>query len=197
VLYLVLPIHLGMLFFGRPFLERWIGGREYADWCFPAMAILSATLTIGVAQSVASRILYGMGKLRLFARLALAEAVVNLALSFALVGPLGLTGVAIAVAAPNVLFCIGTIVYSCYVLELSITRYVQASWLKPIVAGCLPAAVWWFATPAAATWVAIAWGIGIGLAPYAAVVVAIEFRKAIASRMARVIGLGVPAKTYR
>jgi hypothetical protein len=29
------------------------------------------------------------------------------------------------------------------------------------------------------------------------VVVAIEFRKAIASRMARVIGLGVPAKTYR
>ncbi|HVL12935.1 MAG TPA: oligosaccharide flippase family protein, partial [Gemmata sp.] len=78
VLYLVLPIHAGMLFFGRPFLERWIGGAEYAAWCFPVMAILSATLTIGVAQSVASRILYGMGKLRLFARLALAEAVLNL-----------------------------------------------------------------------------------------------------------------------
>ena len=75
VLYLVLPIHLGMLFFGRPFLARWIGGPQYADWCFPAVAILSATLTIGVAQSVASRILYGMGKLRLFARLALVEAV--------------------------------------------------------------------------------------------------------------------------
>ena len=70
VLYIVLPIHLGLLFFGRPFLERWVGGPQYADWCFPAVAVLSATLTVGVAQSVASRILYGMGRLRLFARLA-------------------------------------------------------------------------------------------------------------------------------
>src|SRR6188472_2795912 len=46
VLYLVLPVHLGMLFFGRPFLARWIGGAQYAEWCFPVMAILSATLTI-------------------------------------------------------------------------------------------------------------------------------------------------------
>src|SRR5207244_5239375 len=99
VLYLVLPIHLGLLFFGGPFLIRWINkGPEYAAWCYPAMAILSATLTIGVAQSVASRILYGMGRLRLFARLALVEAGANLALSLLLVGPFGLAGLAVAVA---------------------------------------------------------------------------------------------------
>src|SRR5439155_15911270 len=105
VLYIVLPIHLGLVLFGSPFLARWVGGPQYAEWCFPAMAILSATLTIGVAQSVAARILYGLGALRLFARMALVEAVLNLALSRALVGPMGREGVAIAVAGPNVLFC--------------------------------------------------------------------------------------------
>ncbi|MFM8270788.1 MAG: oligosaccharide flippase family protein, partial [Gemmata sp.] len=55
VLYLVLPIHLGLLFFGGPFLARWMKDAHYAEWCYPAMAILSATLTVGVAQSVASR----------------------------------------------------------------------------------------------------------------------------------------------
>ncbi|MFO0825436.1 MAG: polysaccharide biosynthesis C-terminal domain-containing protein [Gemmataceae bacterium] len=174
VLYLVLPIHLGMLFFGKPFLTRWIGGPEYAEWCFPAVAILSATLTIGVAQSVASRILYGMGKLRLFARLALVEAAVNLVLSLVLVGPLGLVGVAIAVAVPNVCFCLFVIGYACFVLEVRPLRYMIASWLKPLCAACVPAAVWWCVTPADATWLGIALGIATGLVPFALTVAAME-----------------------
>ncbi len=180
VLYLVLPIHLGMLFFGRPFLERWMGGAEYAAWCFPAVAILSATLTIGVAQSVAARILYGMGKLRLFARLALVEAVSNLVLSLLLVGPYGLEGVAFAVAVPNVLFCLFVISYACFVLEVSAGRYLLASWLKPIAAVCVPAAIWWFVTPVEATWVGIA-AIAMGLVPFAAVVAGIEFAPRLAT----------------
>jgi O-antigen/teichoic acid export membrane protein len=185
VLYLVLPIHAGMLFFGAPFLERWIGGPEYAAWCFPAMAILSATLTIGVAQSVASRILYGMGKLRLFARLALAEAVLNLALCFALVGPFGLAGVAVAVAVPNVLFCLFAIGYACFVLDVSVGRYLRASWLKPLVAVCVPVAVWWFVAPAEPTWSAIAWGIGMGLVPFALVVAGMELAPRLAASRLR------------
>jgi O-antigen/teichoic acid export membrane protein len=175
VLYLVLPVHLGLLFFGRPFLARWIGGPEYADWCFPAVAILSATLTIGVAQSVASRILYGLGRLRLFARLALVEAGLNLGLSLALVGPMGLEGVAIAVAVPNVLFCLFAIGYACFVLEVKATRYLRAAWLSPMVLGLVPATVWWFATPVEATWVEIAAGIAMGLVPYGAFVLSTEW----------------------
>ncbi|MCE9566653.1 MAG: polysaccharide biosynthesis C-terminal domain-containing protein [Planctomycetes bacterium] len=192
VLYLVLPIHLGMLFFGKPFLTRWIGGSEYAAFCFPAVAILSATLTIGVAQSVASRILYGMGKLRLFARLALVEAAVNLLLSLLLVGRFGLEGVAIAVAVPNVLFCLFVICYACYVLEVGATRYLLTSWLKPLVASCVPAAVWWFVTPAEATWLGIAVGIATGLVPFAIVVAGIEMipRLAATRRGARETELG-------
>ncbi|MBA4062379.1 MAG: hypothetical protein C0501_01485 [Isosphaera sp.] len=172
VLYLVLPIHLGLLFLGRPFLDRWVGA-GYADLCFPATAVLSATLTVGVAQSVASRILYGMGRLRLFARLALVEAGLNLGLSLVLVGPFGLEGVAVAVAVPNVLFCLFVIGYACRVLDLGAVRYLAASWLKPLAAACVPAAVW-AATSAEATWVGIASGIAAGLVPFAVVVAAIE-----------------------
>lgn len=168
VLYLVLPIHLGLLFFGAPFLARWMKDERFAAWCFPAMAVLSATLTIGVAQSVASRILYGMGKLKLFARLALVEAAVNLALSLALVGPFGLVGVAVAVAVPNVLFCAFVIGYACFTLDVGVWRYLRASWAKPLCAASVPAAVWWFLTPVEAAWPALALGIAAGLVPFAA-----------------------------
>lgn len=192
VLYLVLPIHLGLLFLGRPFLARWIGGPQYADWCFPAVAILSATLTIGVAQSVASRILYGMGRLRLFARLALVEATVNLVLCFVLVGPYGLAGVAVAVAVPNVLFCLFVIGYACAVLEVPLRRYLLASWLAPVAAAGLPAAVWWFVTPVAATWWAIASGIGMGLVPYILVVAMVEIGPRLVACLAGFLGSAVP-----
>jgi O-antigen/teichoic acid export membrane protein len=187
ILYLVLPIHLGLLFLGRPFLSRWIGGPQYADWCYPAVAVLSATLTIGVAQSVASRILYGMGKLRLFARLALAEAALNLSLCFALVGPYGVVGVAVGVAVPNVLFCLFAIWHACFVLAVDIRRYLVASWATPLIAASIPALVWWTATPVEASWSAIATAIASGLAPYIAVVAGVEFGPRLAPRLRAVL----------
>jgi O-antigen/teichoic acid export membrane protein len=179
VLYLVLPVHLGLLFFGRPFLTRWIGGANYAEWCFPATVILSATLTIGVAQSVAARILYGLGKLTLFARLALVEAGLNLVLCLTLVGPLGLVGVALAVAAPNVLFCLFAIGYACRVLEVSASTYLAQAWFKPALLACIPCAIWWFVTPVAPRWLAIGLGIGAGLLPYIVGAAALELGPAL------------------
>ncbi|QJW97456.1 lipid II flippase MurJ [Frigoriglobus tundricola] len=194
VLYLVLPIHLGLLAFGRPFLTRWVGGAQYADWCFPAMAVLSATLTIGVAQSVASRVLYGMGKLTLFARLALVEAVVNLGLSLALVGPFGMVGVAVAVAVPNVLFCLFVITYSCRTLDIGAARYLSTSWLKPLAAACAPAVVWPLVTPAEPTWASIATGLAAGLAPY---VIAVALMEAELRPIARRAWPATPARSLQ
>jgi O-antigen/teichoic acid export membrane protein len=185
VLYLVVPIHLGMLVFGRPFLTRWLGNADYAAWCFPVVGILSATLTLGVAQSVAARILYGLGRLKLFARLALVEAAVNLGLSLALVGPLGLAGVAIAVAVPNVLFCLFVIGYSCWLLKVPLRSYCWASWSRPLAAAFVPGLVWWWATPIAATWGGIALGISLGLVPYAIGVAGLELAPQLANRRGR------------
>ena len=173
VLYLVLPIHLGLLFFGKPFIERYMKGQDFAGQSFPVLVILSATLTIGVAQSVASRILYGMGKLRLFARLALVEAVVNLTLCLLLVKPFGLVGVAVAVGVPNVLFCLFVIGYACRQLDVPMRQYL-AAWVRPVCAAAAAAGVWAFVTPVAAAWPAIGAGIAAGLVPFAVVVIVVE-----------------------
>lgn len=189
VLYLVIPIHLGMIFFGRPFLERWIGKPEYAEWCYPALLILSATLTISVAQSVASRILYGLGRLRLFARLALVEAGLNLVLSLALVGPWGLEGVAFAVAIPNILFCVTVIVMVCRMLGVPAGTYLVHGWLKPCVACMVPTAIWLWHGPVDASWFGIAAGIALGLVPYAILVMAVEIGPRIEAGSLARIGL--------
>lgn len=171
VLYLVLPVNAGLWFFGRPFLHRWVGP-DFLENSFPAVAILATTLSLGVAQSVASRILYGLGKLRLFARLALAEAALNVALMLALV-PYGIEGVAVAVAAPNLLFSVAVLVYTIRTIEVNRREYGLA-WVKPMLAMIVPVATWLAIGRADPTWPSLARTIGIGLLPYAAVVAAME-----------------------
>jgi O-antigen/teichoic acid export membrane protein len=171
VLYVVLPVNAGLWFFGRPFLHRWVGP-EFVEGSFPAVAILAATLGLGVAQSVASRILYGLGRLRLFARLALAEAGLNVALMLALIR-FGVEGVAAAVAVPNVLFCVAVLVYTCRLIGVGGSDYLMA-WLKPLAAMLVPVGVWLSAGEVEPTWPALGWGIGVGLVPYAVAVVALE-----------------------
>lgn len=185
VLYLVLPVNLGLWFFGMPFLKRWVGN-EFVAGSYPTLAVLALTLFVGVAQSVASRILYGLGRLRLFARLALVEAALNLGLTLLLVGPLGVEGVAVAVAVPNLLFCAAVIGYTTRELGATMRDY-AAAWAKPLFASTVPATVWLTAGSAEATWPAIAWGIAAGLVPYAAVVVGCEVRLRGGARLRQVL----------
>lgn len=174
MLYFVVPVNLGLWFFGRSFLSRWVGP-AIADAGFPATAILAATLTLGIAQSVAARVLYGLGRLRLFARLALCEAALNLFLMFSLTVPFGVEGVAVAVAIPNLIFCTAVIAYTARMLGVTVGEYAIA-WAKPLAAGALAAGVWASVTPVSPTWPAIAGGIAWGLLPFAAAVAAFEVR---------------------
>lgn len=171
VLYIVLPVNAGLYFFGKPFLHRWVGP-EFVDGSFPAVAILAATLSLGVAQSVASRILYGLGRLKLFARLALAEAALNVGLMLALIG-YGVEGVAVAVALPNVLFCVVVLVYTSRLLNLSVRAYSMA-WAKPMLAMAVPVAVWIALGEAEPTWPSLARTIGCGILPYLVAVTLME-----------------------
>jgi O-antigen/teichoic acid export membrane protein len=172
VLYLVLPVHVGLVLFGRPFLHRWVGD-EFVTGSFPALGLLSLTLTVGVAQSAASRILYGLGRLRWFARAALIEAVVNVGLTLALIGPFGVNGVAAAVAVPNVVFCLFVIVLTCRELGVGLGAYLSA-WAKPLAASVVPTVVWLAMGEPAANYPAIAATAAAGLIPYAGVVAVVE-----------------------
>jgi O-antigen/teichoic acid export membrane protein len=175
VLYLVLPIHLGLLLFGRPFLTRWVGP-EFVGGSYPALAILSATLTLGVAQSVSSRFLYGLGRLRMYARLALVDAAVNVALTALLIGPFGVVGVAVAVAAPNVVFCVVVLIHAAKQLGVSGRQYLTACG-RPVMLILVPLTIWLTLGEADADWGPIFATGAAGLVPYAVAVAAVEWAR--------------------
>ena len=165
LLYFVLPVQVGLLHFGAPFLRRWVG-EDFVPGAHPALAILSCTLTIGVAQSVASRLLYGLGRLRWFARAALGEALLNVLLMIALIGDWGVEGVAVAVAVPNLIFCLFVLEFTRRQLGIGAGTYSKA-WLAPLACAALPTAIWLTLGEPEATWPAIASGVLAGLVPYA------------------------------
>jgi len=173
VLYAAVPVNLGLVLFSGPFLARWVG-TEFAAGSGPAALILSGTLALGLAQSVAARVLYGLGHLRAFARAAMLEGVVNVALTALLVRPFGVEGVAAAVAVPNALFCLFVIGHTLRVVGLPVGRYVRA-WRRPLALGVVPLGVWAALGPPAADWGALTATVAAGLAPYVLLVVAVEY----------------------
>ncbi|HKA06783.1 MAG TPA: polysaccharide biosynthesis C-terminal domain-containing protein [Gemmataceae bacterium] len=178
VLYLILPVHLGLIVFGRQFLTVWLGAVDYADRCYLPLVILSSTLTLAIAQSMAARILYGTGRLKLFARAALLEAVGNVGLSLLLGMRFGLIGVSIGVAVPNLVMCLWVVGHTARGLEVPIRTYVGEAWLRPLVAAILPMIVWLCVGWSISGWATLFAAILVGLLPYAVAIAAIESRRA-------------------
>jgi O-antigen/teichoic acid export membrane protein len=141
LLWLILPMQVGLLLLGKPFLALWVGA-DHAEQSFPTLAILTLPLGLALSQSSASRILYGIGKLRWLARLALAEAVVNLLLSVALVVPLGVEGVAIGTAIPSAIASALLLVYVCRQVGVGVAEYLRRSFLVPCVCAALLSLAW-------------------------------------------------------
>ena len=174
-LYLMLPLQIGLWWLGGDFVRLWLGSAEIAEHATPALMILACTLAFGSVQSAAARVAYGTGRVRGFSRLALAEGVSGLALGVALVGPLGLAGVAWAHAGPNILAGLA--------LAAWVGRILGATWRdwlgvigRPALA-CSPvlvAALFWGGT--ANSWPELlARVLGCGL-PSLLVAVALEYR---------------------
>lgn len=173
VLYLVLPIQVGLVVFGRPFLAIWLGDPAYAEQCYPALVVLSSTLSLVVAQSISARILYGLGHLRVFARAALLEALANVSLGILLCPRYGLLGVAIATAIPNFVMCLWVIQHTARRIGYPWMQPLQA-WLRPIALVTIPAAVWSIPNWAIAGWWEFTLALKSGLVPYTLAVFLME-----------------------
>jgi O-antigen/teichoic acid export membrane protein len=176
VLYLALPIQAGLYVMGKPFLTLWLKERpDIAAAATPVLWIMASTLSLTIAQSVASRVLYGMGCIRLFARVALLEGVANLVLSLALVRPLGIEGVAWGTVIPHAGFCLFAIAHAGSLLGVRPRDYLLA-WVKPLVATALLTSLL-LLRAAPDSWTAfISTGL-LGTVPCAAVVVGFELRR--------------------
>ena len=145
LLWLLLPMQLGLILLGLPFLTLWLGPDKGPQESYAVLVILSLPLVLAMSQSVCARILYGLGELRWFARVALLEAGFNLLLSVLLVPRFGIQGSAWGTTIPNVLGNCAVVLLVCRRLDLSPGCYVYRSFLKPCaVAGPL-ALVWWSA----------------------------------------------------
>ena len=176
VLYIALPIQVGLILFGKPFLIRWVPA--VGANAMPSLLILATTLSVAVAQSAASRLLYGLGRLRLFARLALGEAALNALLLAALIHSYGMLGVAVAIAIPNLLFCLAVIVYTMNVVHVKWREYL-AAWLKPLISCVVPAMIWSL-IETQPEWSSITTHIMIGLVPYGMIVLLLEANRHLA-----------------
>lgn len=141
VLWLMVPVQIGLWTLGKPFLTLWIGP-EHAERGYPVLAILALPLALALSQSVSGRILYGIGKLKFFSRMLLVEAGLNLLLSLILVRPFGIVGVAWGTALPNLLLnlCVGA--YTCQVLGVGVPMYLRSSFVEPCLAGVVLALMW-------------------------------------------------------
>src|SRR5262249_25581044 len=133
-LYLALPIQIGLILFGGSFLELWLRDATFRINGEPVLWALAATMGVAMMQSVAARVLYGTGKIRLFARLMLLEALLNLGLSIALIGRLGILGVALGTAIPNIAMCLVVIAQVCWMLGVGLKDLWQESISKPVLA---------------------------------------------------------------
>jgi O-antigen/teichoic acid export membrane protein len=151
-LYLALPIHIGLVMFGGAFLELWLGDPEYRLRGEPILWILAGTLSVGMIQSVAARVLYGVGQIRRFARLMLLEAALNLGLSLALFPVLGINGVALGTAIPNICMCLYIVVQVSIMLEVSDRQIFRQSLACPLLAAGALFALWRYLYAAPLPW---------------------------------------------
>lgn len=185
--YTALPVQSGLLCLGRPFLRLWLGG-DYAERCAPVLYVLASTASLTIAQSVASRVLYGTGRLRGFARATLAEGLTNLALSLVLVFPMGVVGVALGTSVPHAAFCLFVIATVCRYLQVGIGSYVTEM-VRPAVAVVVPTGLWLtLAGQGIGSWVEFFAAGAAGCVAYAAVALALEWRRGV-TRLLGISGL--------
>jgi O-antigen/teichoic acid export membrane protein len=176
IVWLVLPVELGLVFLGKPFLTLWLGER-LAGASYPTLVILSIPLFLALSQSISGRILYGIGRLKWFTAIVVAEALINLSLSAALVNWIGIEGVALGTAIPNVCANVAIACYTCRLLQVAFVAYAWKSFAKPLLVAPLAPVVWM----ALMDWVSItSWGIFIlvgasGTIVYALAAFAVEF----------------------
>lgn len=176
VLWTILPVQAGLILLGKPFLTLWLGAR-LAEESYPVLVILALPLALTLSQSITGRILYGIGKLRWYARLAILEAAANLLLSVALVRQHGIEGVAWGTTIPNLLANGILAVYVCRVLQVNVLTYLRHAFLTPLAVTGLLALGWLAAMHGATprTWAEFMLTAAAGAAGYAIVAALAEW----------------------
>lgn len=135
----ILPIAVGIMIVGAPFIGLWIGPEfeENGQWIINYLVLFTV---LPLLDPFNSRYLTAVNKHGIFARLAPIAAIINLSLSIALVYRFGILGVAFASTVPAFIFVPIYLRYTCRQLGLPVSRYLTES-LFPCVVPTLLLAV--------------------------------------------------------
>ena len=136
---------LFLMVLGPRFIGWWIDPSFEAPSGEVLQILILSSLVFLPVRGVALPILMGIGKPRAPAILFIGAGVLNLALSVALVKPLGLAGVALGTAIPNALFAVVVLAIACRELQIGVGHYLR--YVVPRAAlGALPvlALLLWF-----------------------------------------------------
>lgn len=122
---LTLMVGLFLLVLGPRFIAWWVGP-EFERPAGEVLLVLMVSYLIFLpVRGVALPILMGLGKPKLPTIGFLIAGLVNLGLSILFVHPLGLVGVALGTAIPNVLFAGLVLVHACHELETPVSEYLH------------------------------------------------------------------------
>jgi O-antigen/teichoic acid export membrane protein len=139
---------LYLIVLGPQFIANWMGPAFEGPAGLVLRTLMISSLVYLPAGAVSQPILIGLGKESRPGISFLLAGIVNLLLSLALVRPLGLAGVAIGTAVPNVVYAVAMVVLACRHLSLSTWQYVDYVALRAGV-GCIPVLGWlWWAQTA-------------------------------------------------
>jgi O-antigen/teichoic acid export membrane protein len=167
----VIPIGGVTMLMAGPLVQAWVGS-EFSG-SVPVLRLLSAAVIVRVGNATAGTVLKGAGEHRLVAFTNVGAAVVNLALSIALVTRLGLPGVAIGTLIP--IWMASTLVLfpaGCRRVELPLWQALtEAVWPAVWPAGVMTAYVLATRDLVPATLVAVAAEMAVACAVYAGVFV--------------------------
>ncbi|MEE8468164.1 MAG: polysaccharide biosynthesis C-terminal domain-containing protein [Planctomycetota bacterium] len=134
---LVLLVGTFLLVLGPEFLDLWMPADEYDPRSGFLLQILMVSFLIFLpVRGVALPILMGLGKPGRPALALLLMGLLNVGLSIALIGPLGLPGVALGTAIPNVLFAGFVLTTACGELHVRLGEY-----LRHVLGRALPGVV--------------------------------------------------------
>lgn len=126
-----------LLSVGAPFLAKW-QGEAYRGGAFDVLAVLAIGAIGPIAAQPFEHVLYGARRLLPLATLSILEGVLNLGVSLALVGPLGVVGVAIGTTVPGLLVRLVALpAYGVRAFGGAFLPFALRTWTVPLVACAL------------------------------------------------------------
>lgn len=130
------PIMVVLIVMGQSLIEAWVGPRYLSSYV--VLLVLLIPSVLWESQSTSTRILFGMSSHKILAYVVLAEGIINLILSIALVRPLGIVGDAIGTGLPLLITALFFLPrHICRQLEIPVRTFVVEAYLYPTLL-CLP-----------------------------------------------------------